>query len=156
MLVLALFIVGLGCVFAEVFVPSGGLLGVLGVGATVASLVVAYIHYPDYFAIIAIVEIVAFAGLIVPAVLYAIKKFSLHSSQKTEDGYTSAVSGLDKYVGFEGVAVTPLRPAGTVKIGDKRLDAVTHGTFCPAGGNVIVKSVESNSVVVEVIEKQVQ
>jgi membrane-bound serine protease (ClpP class) len=151
MLVLALFIVAVGFVFAEVFLPSGGVLGFLGVGAFVASLVVAYTQYPSYFVVIAIAETAAFAALIVPAVMLAIRRFSLQSSQRVDQGYTSAVQGLDKYIGHEAVAVTPLRPSGTVKVGDKRLDAMTRGTFCPAGTNVTILGVESNSVVVDVL-----
>ena len=154
MLVLALFIVGLGFLFAEVFLPSGGLLGALGLASVVASLVVAYTQYPDYFVVIAIVEIGAFIAFIVPAVLLAIKRFSLHSTQKVDQGYTSAIEGLDEYVGLEAVAVTPLRPAGTVKVGDKRLDAVTQGTFYPTGAKVTILDVEANSVVVDMLSKK--
>jgi len=148
MLVLILFLVGIAFVFFEVFIPSGGLLGLLGLASVGSSLYFAYTQYPTMFPWIFTLEIVTFFAITIPAILVAIKRFSLQSSQKAEDGYTSAVEGLDAYVGKEAVAVTPLRPAGTVRIGDKRVDAVTQGDFFSSGATVTVLSAASNRLVV--------
>jgi len=51
-------------------------------------------------------------------------------------------------VGQRGVAVTPLRPAGTAMFGKRRLDVVTEATFVPQGATVEVAAVEGSRVVV--------
>ncbi len=40
--------------------------------------------------------------------------------------------------GAEGVALTDLRPSGTAKIGDEKLDVVSEGSFVSAGTSVRV------------------
>ena len=41
-------------------------------------------------------------------------------------------------VGQDGVAVTDLRPAGTARIGDERVDVVTEGEYVAQGSAVRV------------------
>jgi len=152
-LVIVLFVVAIAFVVAEVFVPSGGLLSLLGVASIAASLFVAFTKFPAHFWWIFILEIAGFFALVVPAVLTGIRRLSLKKEQKVEDGYTSAIAGLDEYVGQEAVAVTPLRPAGTVKIGNKRLDAVTQGDFFAPGATVKVLEAAANRLVVGALPK---
>jgi len=52
------------------------------------------------------------------------------------------------YVGKEGVAVTTLRPFGTIEIDGERIDAVSEGGYVDAGRPVIVRRAESSRVVV--------
>ncbi len=148
MLVIVLFIAAIGFVFFEVFVPSGGLLSLLGLASIAGSLVVAYREFPNHFWWIFILELAGFFAIVIPAILYGIRRLSLRSAQKPEKGYTSAIEGLDEYVGQAAVAVTPLRPAGTIKIGDKRLDAVTQGDFFPSGATVKVLEAAANRLIV--------
>ncbi len=51
-----------------------------------------------------------------------------------------------------GVAITPLRPSGAVKIGDQRVDVVTAGDFIGTGVEVKVVKVEGTRVIVEKVE----
>ena len=48
----------------------------------------------------------------------------------------------------EGTAMTPLRPAGTARLGDSLVDVVTEGDFVDAGARVRVVRVEGSRVVV--------
>jgi membrane-bound serine protease (ClpP class) len=152
---MALFAVAIAFVVAEVFVPSGGLLSLLGIGSLVASLFVAFTQFPGHFWWILILEIAVFFVLVVPAVLIGIRRLSLKKELRAEDGYTSAVEGLDEYVGQEAKALTPLRPAGTVKIGNKRIDAITQGSFIPAGATVKVLEAAANRLVVGALPEPV-
>ncbi len=54
----------------------------------------------------------------------------------------------DELLGQEGVAVGDLRPAGIVRIGDRRVDVVTEGDYVDAGATVRVIEVRGNRVVV--------
>jgi membrane-bound serine protease (ClpP class) len=48
-----------------------------------------------------------------------------------------------------GVALTPLRPSGKIKIGSKKIDAIAQGEFIPRGTPVRVVLVEQNRVIVK-------
>jgi membrane-bound serine protease (ClpP class) len=41
-------------------------------------------------------------------------------------------------VGRDGTALTDLRPSGTARIGDERVDVVTEGEYVPQGSRVQV------------------
>jgi membrane-bound serine protease (ClpP class) len=51
-------------------------------------------------------------------------------------------------VGEEGAAITHLRPAGTARFGDRRIDVVSDGAFVPPGATIRVVRVEGIRVVV--------
>ncbi len=63
---------------------------------------------------------------------------------------SAVLSGTDERVGpgATGVAVTPLRPAGTAKFGGRRLDVVTEGDFVDAGETVVVLASRGSRTVV--------
>src|SRR5690606_30963900 len=63
------------------------------------------------------------------------------------EGYTSAETD-ETLLGERGVALSPLRPAGTAEIGGRRVDVMTEGSFVPAGEPVEVVSVRGSRVVV--------
>ena len=51
-------------------------------------------------------------------------------------------------IGKRGVAVTYLRPAGTVLLDDQRVDVVSEATFIPQGAHVVVTAIEGKRVIV--------
>lgn len=61
----------------------------------------------------------------------------------------ATVSNAGFRAGDTGPAMTPLRPAGKAKIGDRVADVVTDGEFLPAGTKVRVLAVEGSRVLVE-------
>ncbi|MCC7204543.1 MAG: hypothetical protein IT441_05650 [Phycisphaeraceae bacterium] len=52
-------------------------------------------------------------------------------------------------VGERGVAVSPLRPAGQARFGERLIDVVTPGQWVRPGQSVVITEVEGNRVVVE-------
>ncbi len=61
----------------------------------------------------------------------------------------NASSGdLATFAGQEGDAVTPLRPAGSVNVGGKRLDAITDGEFLESGTKIRIIRPHGMSVLV--------
>jgi membrane-bound serine protease (ClpP class) len=57
----------------------------------------------------------------------------------------------DELIGQEGVALTYLRPSGTVQLGERRIDVVTDGKFVEAGTKIRVVSVNGIVILVEPI-----
>ncbi len=101
-------------------------------------------------------EIVAASILILIGVLYFPQSFAgklliLGRNLDRKSGYRGT-EPLEQYVGQEGVSQTHLRPAGIAKIGSRRLDVVSEGTFIDKDRRVKVVAVEGNRMVVREIE----
>jgi membrane-bound serine protease (ClpP class) len=147
-------LLGLGVIVVEIFVPSFGLLTVLAAGMLLYSLYLVFTTISvnmglvfigvDIF-VIPVVLVLAFKAL-------GASSWSLHKTLSRDEGVASQSPDLAAWVGREGVAVTNLRPSGTVMIGDTRLDAVTDGDYVSSGTPVKVTLVSGNRMVVEKIE----
>lgn len=72
-----------------------------------------------------------------------------------EESFLSAMAAVDDgplvRVGETGVAITPLRPAGRVLVGEQALDAVAAFGLVPAGAPIRVVEVSQFRIVVEAI-----
>ena len=75
----------------------------------------------------------------------------LGEETSAETGYTSQVRRMD-LLGREGVALTDLRPAGTARFGDERVDVVTESEWIEEGSRVSVVASEGYRQVVRLIE----
>ncbi|MFD0958634.1 NfeD family protein [Paenibacillus chungangensis] len=147
-----LFVLGIVLLFVEIFIPSFGILGLLGSTSLVAGVIIAA---PDPRSGILSLAI-AFVAALVIVVLFARthrgrgvwNKFILRDKLTTEEGYLSAAS-KELLIGQEGIAVTPLRPAGTALLADQRIDVITSGQFIEANTPVQVVKVEGTWVVVK-------
>ena len=78
--------------------------------------------------------------------------FVLTERLDKEQGYT-APQDLQGLAGKEGVALTPLRPAGTAEIAGERYDVISEGIYIPAGTELVVVRVEGARVVVRPRQK---
>ncbi|KNZ68345.1 hypothetical protein Tfer_3129 [Thermincola ferriacetica] len=152
---LAVLIFGLGIIalMLEIFViPGFGVAGVIGIGLVIWSIFL--VSTSPLQAIISLS--VAFAGTII--LLYVLIKVMgrrgifdrlvLGLKLDKDTGYVAPKKELENLLGLEGVAVTPLRPAGTAEFSGQRVDVVTEGGFIPAGKAVKVILVEGGRVVV--------
>ena len=156
MLVLLLFLAGLALLFCELFIP-GGILGTIGVIGIGASIWLAFKSYPPDIALWVLAgELLALgAGIVIglrilPHTPIA-RRLTLTREFDAEEGFTSASSELDSYVGKEGVALTTLRPAGIALIEGKRLNVVTDGEFIERNARVKVCEVEGSRIVVHLV-----
>lgn len=146
-----LLLIGLGLIVAEFFV-TGGILGLLGVGAILGSLFMAGYDVTHMSLSIAIAFIVA---IIVGVVLYKFiglergifKRLILRDQTTTELGYVSSVN-RHELVGLEGKTITGLRPAGIVDLKNERIDVVSEGSFIDSNERVKVVKVEGMRIVV--------
>lgn len=75
------------------------------------------------------------------------RRLILTDSTSTESGYVSNVNRLE-LIGRVGITITPLRPSGTVKVDDERLDVVAEGGFIEKDIAVKVIKVEGSRIVV--------
>jgi membrane-bound serine protease (ClpP class) len=144
-------LLGLGAIAlaVEIFVlPGFGVAGVLGVLAIVTSMVLAMMGaHPTTGDVAQALAVLGASLFITLAVIYAwlrhlpnsgrfsglLLQGSVHKSQ----GFVSAPNRGD-LVGRDGIAVTDLRPSGTARVGEERLDVVTEGEYVPQGSRVLV------------------
>ena len=75
-------------------------------------------------------------------------RITLSQKQQNKEGYVAPDVELSKYLGMDGIALTPLRPAGAAEIAGVRIDVVTEGEFIAKGARVVVNKVEGLRVVV--------
>ncbi len=147
---LILFILGIILVVAEFFLP-GGIAGLLGAVAIIGSIIMAG-QNTVYMAVSVIIALfLAAVAIIIMIKVFGkrmkfFKKLILTDSTNTESGYVSNVNRLD-LIGREGIALTDLRPSGTVVIDDERLDVVAEG-YIEAKTKVRIIKAEGSRIVV--------
>lgn len=146
-----LYVMGLVLLLVEALMPGFGVAGVSGVILVLVSIVL--ISSSFYQAVLILVATIAVVALVVIA-LYKmgygrgyIKSIVLNTEQKNSEGYVSTAD-YKTLLGKKGVAVTPLRSAGTVLIDGKKVDAVSEGEFIEKDIEVEVIKVEGSRVVV--------
>jgi membrane-bound ClpP family serine protease len=144
---------GLLLLIVEVFIPSGGLIGICSVACLLLSLWYAFSQSMAMGAIFMLVDLVALP-------LTAIGAFSLWSRSplgrkfflKPPDPEEIEVSHTDHHlehlVDQVGRALTPLRPCGHVEIDGRRVDGLAEQGFLPAGCLVRVLRVRSGQLIV--------
>ena len=147
-----LFVVGFLLLLIEVFaIPGFGVAGLSGIVMVFVAVGTAFASWYEALIVILASVVISIIGLVLLARYLsrfdAWGRFVLKTRASTEDGY---VSGPDKedLVGAIGETVTMLRPAGVVRIDDRRVDAVSEGVFLPAGVLVEVIDISGNRVVV--------
>ena len=147
----ALFIIGLILCVLELFVP-GGIIGILGLAAVITSLFLASDHPVTVAVSLLAAAIIAVLAAILMIRMFGkqmnfFRKMILTDSTDTKSGYVSNKT-RHELLGSSGIALTDLRPAGTARINDERLDVVTEGSFIPKDTKVIVIKAEGARIVV--------
>lgn len=155
---IALLLFGLGMLFLmlEAFVLTGfGASGVLGILAVFGSMI---LFSSSVTAGLLSVLITAVMMILILVVSFRfmkkrnlIQKFILKDRTDTESGYISPNMDNEIYLGREGYTLTPLRPAGSMKIDEDRVDVVSEGDFVDVGVKVRVVGVDGTRVIVRVV-----
>lgn len=153
--------VGLLCV--EFVIPSGGLIGLL-CGISAIGSVVSFFMYDTLWGVVFLCSYIVLG----PIVIFSMFRLLMHSpladrlvlgakedslSLTPEEAVAIAeqerqfrVSELKQLIGAEGVTITALRPVGTIKIGDRRVDGMAESGVIEAGTPVVVTDVYDNQI----------
>jgi membrane-bound serine protease (ClpP class) len=140
---------GILFLFLEIFIPTGGVLGILSVGSMIFGI---YGLFHQGHPILGVVAILICAGLSAAGVRFGLRRLSFATTlaQATATS-TSTGSGASSLVGQRGVTQTALRPAGVAKIAGGKVDVVTEGSYVEAGVEVEVIDSSANRVVVRAL-----
>ncbi|WP_407939238.1 NfeD family protein [Oceanobacillus salinisoli] len=148
---IVLLLIGIILIIAELFVP-GGILGLIGVGAILGSLLMSGYDLGQMSMSVGIAFLVAIISSVILFRRIGLDKgvfrhIILRDRTTTELGYVSTANRLE-LIGKEGVAVTSLRPSGIGEFTDERIDVVSEGSFIESGSPIKVVKVEGVRVVV--------
>jgi membrane-bound ClpP family serine protease len=147
--------IGLLLLIVEIFVPSGGLIGILAIGLVVWSLVLAF----TASVVLGLKFLIAVCVLMPLALALAVhlwprtplaKWIFLKPPDPEEVEPETAVHGvrLEHLIGQFGRALTPLRPSGVVDFDGRRIDGLSEEGLIPPGSLVRAVQVRGSQLVV--------
>jgi membrane-bound serine protease (ClpP class) len=153
---LALLLVGMGTIFAELLLPAGGLIGIAGFGAMVAGIVLGFVHHGTtvgttlLIGSLLLMPFIVALGLKIFPNTFVGKRLILKDVLvgETKVPAESEDSRLPELVGKEGVALTDLRPSGMIRVDGRKLSVVTLGDYIEHEARVKVIKTEGNRIVV--------
>ena len=155
LLAIGFIIIGFVLIFVEIFfIPGFGPLGLIGgalmlVGVAITGYEQGVRTAMTYAGIATALTLplCVFGFWILPRTRFG-KGFIHSTSEHSNNGFVAGPNDLDKFLGKTGVALTPLRPAGTIEISGQRLDALTKSQFVDKGREVKIIAVEGSKIVV--------
>lgn len=158
-----LLLVGLTLVVCEVFIPSGGVLGLLAVSSLVASIALAFYHKGVEVGLLFLtVSVVLVPTALALAFRYwpqtPMGRRLLLDVRPGEEMLpdTPERRTLAQLVGKLGVAKTLMLPSGAVVIEGRTIDALSEGMPIEAGQRVRVVAVRGSRVIVRPAEEDEQ
>lgn len=156
---------GLALILLEIFViPGIGLAGIAGGLAVASSIVLSLLgRFPTLGDIVEATGLVSLSLILVAVLAFALLRHLPHSRSLSgiflkdetsrDTGYLSAPA-REELVGMTGVALTDLRPSGTVLVGEERIDVVTEGPWIEAETPVRIVRAEGYRHVVRELRAQ--
>jgi membrane-bound serine protease (ClpP class) len=157
-----LLLVGLALVMTEVFIPSGGILGVLAFVAIIAAIAMAFLRSGAFagfmfvlVSLIAVPTILVFAFQWLPDT--AVGKRLLAAVPTSEEVLPDDEQrrALRELVGKVGRAKSRMLPSGAVQIEGRTIDAVSDGFPIEPGQPVRVMEVTGTQVTVRLVTEEV-
>lgn len=148
-------LVGIGAMILELFVPAGGIIGLVGLGSIIAAVVRAFQTMGTLTgSIFLMATFIAVPTIFILYFKYFPRSFMgkrliLSKHQSEEEGYTSHTDhNYKELIGKTGVSETPLRPVGSIIVDEQRFSAVTYGDYIEKDTEVKIVETEGNRIVV--------
>jgi len=156
-----LLVVGLGLIFLEIFVPSGGAIACLSALAVMGAIIVAFLGGLKY----GIAKLAVTSVLVPSAVVAALRwwphtpigRLMLIPRPKSPDDVlpeSEQYRGLRQLIGKRGIARSCMLLSGVVRIDDRVYDAVSEGMPIDPGQRVKVVDVRTCRIVVRPVSDE--
>lgn len=148
------FVLGIGSLILEAFMPGFGVPGITGIVLEVIALALTWSAHGPIATIGLLLIVLATLAIAISASLRSLSKGKLSRSklvlsetESNESGYRSA-EDMSAFVGREGIATSVLRPTGIADFDGVRLNVSSEGDFVQTGARVRIISVEGQKVLV--------
>lgn len=172
---IVMFILGLFLVALEIFVlPGFGVAGITGVLLIFASIILASQSFPwpttesetrilmgNVVQLVLSMAIFIGGAVVIARFFPSLPMFNrmvlpppgeLAEGRFPSEGDEGPMTPYDNILGDVGVAASPLRPVGRMKLGSQYFDVITNGEFVEAGRRIEVVEVHHNRIVVRSIQ----
>ncbi len=144
---LILIVIGVILLVAEIFIPSFGITGLIGIVSILAGVIFTADTFVGGLLLFTIILIVAVILMYIAYRIVSSVKSPLILKEAIEDEKPN--EKLEFFLGKEGVALTPLRPSGTADFDGVRLDVLTRGDFIEKGSKVTVQEINGKKILVK-------
>ena len=149
------FIIGIGLLILEAFMPGFGVPGITGNVLEVITLVMTWFEHGPLATLAMLLIVLLVLAIAISTSLRSITRGRLSKSslvhsetESNEDGYRS-IEDLAVFVDKEGVATSVLRPTGIADFEGVRLNVSSEGDYIPAGTKVRIIKVEGAKILVK-------
>ena len=151
------FVVGIGLLILEAFMPGFGAPGITGVILEVITLVMTWFDHGPVATLAMLLIVLLVLAIAISTSLRSITKGRLSKSslvhsetESNEDGYRS-IQDLAVFMDKEGIATSVLRPTGIADFDGVRLNVSSEGDYIPAGTKVRIIKVEGAKILVKAL-----
>ena len=151
------FVIGIGLLILEAFMPGFGAPGITGAILEVITLVLTWFEHGPVATLGMLLIVLLVLAIAISTSLRSITKGRLSKSplvhsdtESNEDGYRS-IQDLAVFMDKEGTATSVLRPTGIADFEGVRLNVSSEGDFIPAGTKVRIVKVEGAKILVRAV-----
>ena len=155
---LVCFVVGIGLLVLEAFMPGFGLPGISGIVMEIVAVVLTWVNHGPVAALGLTIIVLSLIAIAISMSLRSAtrgrlsrSKIILKERESNEAGYRSA-EDMQVFLGKEGETTTVCRPTGMAEFDGVKLNVVSEGEFLPAGTRVRIVQVEGSRIVVRAIK----
>lgn len=151
------FVLGIGLLILEAFMPGFGAAGVTGIILEIITLVMTWFEHGPLATLAMLLIVLLVLAIAISTSLRSIasgrlsKSALVHSeTESNESGYRS-LDDLAVFLDHEGVTTSVLRPTGIGDFDGVRLNISSEGEFVPMGTKVRIIKVEGAKILVRTI-----
>ena len=155
--ILICFLIGIGLMVLEAFMPGFGLPGISGIILEVVAVALTWMNHGPVAALGMTLILLSILAIAISMSLRSAangklsrSKLVLNDTESNEAGYRST-EDLEVFLGKEGVTTTVLRPTGMAEFDGVRLNVVSEGEFIQSGTRVQIVRVEGSRILVRTI-----
>ena len=152
--ILLCFVIGVGLLALEAFMPGFGLPGITGIVLQVIAVVLTWLWHGPVAALGVLLIILSVLAIAISVSLRSVangklskSRIILRDTESNEAGYRST-QDTEIFLGREGETTTVLRPTGMAEFDGVKLNVLSEGEFIPAGVKVRIVRVEGSHILV--------
>jgi membrane-bound ClpP family serine protease len=153
-----LYVICAALIIAEVFVPSGGVLGAAAFLSLVGGLMLFFRHSPAagivgiIVAVLMVPTLLALAYKLLPRTRFGRRVLLAPPVRQRGEAVTDAPE-LSKLVGQVGRVLTAMRPVGMCEFDGRRVECVADSGYVPKDRKVKVIGIDGTQVTVRVVDE---